>query len=64
MRRNCIQIYDHSKFRITVSKHDCLSLLISLTDDNSKLKEHQLPKIQSGDPVARYYGLKRGQVIE
>uniref|UniRef100_A0A8C3J8C3 DNA-directed RNA polymerases I, II, and III subunit RPABC1 n=1 Tax=Calidris pygmaea TaxID=425635 RepID=A0A8C3J8C3_9CHAR len=44
-------------------------LLINITE-HELVPEHvyplfnQLPRIQAGDPVARYFGIKRGQVVK
>ncbi|KAM9458845.1 DNA-directed RNA polymerases I, II, and III subunit RPABC1 isoform 2-T4 [Salvelinus alpinus] len=44
---------------IVMTKEELSELLLRY-----KLKESQLPRIQAGDPVARYFGLKRGQVVK
>uniref|UniRef100_A0A671PDR2 DNA-directed RNA polymerases I, II, and III subunit RPABC1 n=1 Tax=Sinocyclocheilus anshuiensis TaxID=1608454 RepID=A0A671PDR2_9TELE len=53
---------------INITEHEVRKLHLNTFSLNqllsSKLKESQLPRIQAGDPVARYFGLKRGQVVK
>jgi DNA-directed RNA polymerases I, II, and III subunit RPABC1 len=56
-----VNITDH----VLVPKHKVL-------DDTAKrgllakykLKDSQLPRMKSTDPISRFYGLKRGQVVQ
>ena len=38
--------------------------VFTLTSLHSKVTDKQLPKLKLNDPVARYYGLKRGEVTK
>jgi len=56
---------------VNITEHELVPEHVVLTADEKtellsryKLKDVQLPKIQMGDPVARYLGLKRGQVVK
>ncbi|OWA49920.1 DNA-directed RNA polymerases I, II, and III subunit RPABC1 [Hypsibius exemplaris] len=63
--------FTEAELMFNVTEHELVPKHVLLTPEEKqellsryKLKENQLPRMQRGDPVARYFGLKPGQVVK
>jgi len=66
-----VEYFLDAELVIDITEHELVPKHEVLSEDEKntlleryKLKEHQLPKIQRFDAVARYFGLKKGEVVK
>eukprot|EP00043_Microstomoeca_roanoka_P016805 m.173448 g.173448 ORF g.173448 m.173448 type:complete len:201 (-) comp16530_c3_seq3:2479-3081(-) len=66
-----VQVFDMTELIVNITKHELVPKHIVLSREEKKallerykLKEQQLPRMKTSDPVAKYFGLKRGQVCK
>ena len=66
-----IEIFTQDELMVNITEHELVPKheVLSLDQKHEvlkkyRVKEFQLPKIQVEDPIARYFGVKKGQVLK
>ena len=66
-----IEYFKESELLVNITKHVLVPRHYLLSPEEKsellkryKMKDSQLPCIQRNDPVAKYYGLQRGEVVK
>jgi DNA-directed RNA polymerases I, II, and III subunit RPABC1 len=66
-----LEFFNLKELIVNITKHELVPKHELLNDDDLRAllerygcKVSQLPKVLVSDPVAKYYGLKRGQVVK
>uniref|UniRef100_A0A7S3N0M2 RNA polymerase subunit H/Rpb5 C-terminal domain-containing protein n=1 Tax=Strombidium inclinatum TaxID=197538 RepID=A0A7S3N0M2_9SPIT len=66
-----MEVFTLDDLQVNITEHVLVPKHTVLTDDQKqellkqyRIKDHQLPKIRSSDPIARYFGVSRGDVMK
>ena len=66
-----IEVFSSEELLVNITHHELVPKHTTLSDQEKaellkryRAKESQLPKIQCEDPIARYFGAKKGQVMK